>query len=212
MNPKEHWETIYTTKSPSEVSCFQRQPTLSLDFIREIAPDRRALIIDVGGGASTLVDSLLSLGYQQPMVLDIADQALAHSRARLGPRADDVQWLCGSVLDAPLPDRAFDVWHDRAVFHFLTDAEDRRQYVSQVRRALRPEGHVVIATFAEDGPTRCSGLQIARYSAPELEAEFGTQFRLIRTAREEHSTPSGSLQAFRYCLFRLDPDLAPQRP
>jgi SAM-dependent methyltransferase len=205
MTPKEHWESIYASKSPDQVSWFQPRPTVSLDLIRRVAPRTDAAIIDVGGGASTLVDALLSLGYSRVTVSDIAAAGLRHAQARLGAAAGSAAWRCADVLEDPFPSAAFDVWHDRAVFHFLTSPADRVRYVAQVARAVRPNGHVIIGTFADDGPQRCSGLQVARYSAAELHAEFGPRFELIDKIREEHVTPSGSRQSFQYCLCAYRP-------
>jgi SAM-dependent methyltransferase len=202
MDPKTHWETVYTAKSPMAVSWFQPQARLSLELVTAAAPDRVSRILDVGGGASRLVDGLLDLGYSRVTVLDIAEAALQHARERLGPRATEVTWLAGDIRSVALDPASVDLWHDRAVFHFLVDAVDRRRYVDQVRRALRPGGIVIVATFADDGPQRCSGLDVARYSPEELHGEFGDDFRLLRSEREEHQTPSGAVQAFTYCLCR----------
>jgi ubiquinone/menaquinone biosynthesis C-methylase UbiE len=208
MNSKEHWQLIYTTKAPTELSWFQHEPTRSLHLIQAVAPEREAAIIDVGGGASTLVDSLIASGYHNISVLDIAPAGLAHARERLGTSAGGVQWICSDVVQTELPARSFDVWHDRAVFHFLTSAEDRRRYVAQVARAVRPDGYVIVATFAFDGPARCSGLEVMRYGAAELHAEFGAAFELLDSVREEHVTPSGARQAFQYCLCAFRPAAA----
>jgi ubiquinone/menaquinone biosynthesis C-methylase UbiE len=198
-----HWDQVYRTKRPDEVSWYQRDPALSLEFIQRLVPDLSASIVDVGGGASKLVDRLLQLGYSDVTVLDVSANALELARGRLGHEASRVRWIAGDVLATPLSNASFDLWHDRAVFHFLTDAKDRSAYVSQVRRALRPNGSVVIATFAEDGQTRCSGLPVARYSANALHSEFGPAFELVDSAREQHVTPASVTQAFTYCLLRL---------
>jgi SAM-dependent methyltransferase len=203
MDPRTHWDTIYRTKLPHQVSWFQAEPRASLDLIRRAVPDVNAAIIDVGGGASTLVDGLLSAGYRRLTVLDLSPSALEAARVRLGPGAGDVTWIEADVLTADLPPGDYDLWHDRAVFHFLTAAADRARYVDQVRRALEPDGHLLVATFADDGPTRCSGLPVVRYTAAALAEEFGEGFRLITGAREEHVTPSGVAQAFVYGLFRM---------
>ena len=205
MHTREHWESIYGTKDPTEVSWYQREATLSLRLIQQVAPDHAAAIIDVGGGASTLVDSLLSLGYGNVTVVDIAANALAAARSRLGSLSGRVRWIAGDARSLDLPDHSIDVWHDRAVFHFLLSPVDRQQYVAQVRRVVRPNGHVIIATFAEDGPTKCSGLPVARYDAVTLHGEFGHEFQLLTTIREEHVTPGGGRQAFRYCLCSFHP-------
>ena len=204
MDPRTHWEAIYRAKLPHQLSWFQAEPGTSVDLIHRAVPDVNAAIIDVGGGASTLVDRLLSAGYRRLTVLDISPSAFEAVRRRLGPRAGDVTWMEADVLTADLPAGRFDLWHDRAVFHFLTAAADRARYVEQVRTALRPGGHVLVATFADDGPTRCSGLPVVRYTAAALAAEFGEGFRLADSAREEHVTPSGVVQAFMYGLFRME--------
>jgi SAM-dependent methyltransferase len=203
MNRSAHWEQVYRTRRTDEVSWFQSQPARSLRFIQQVNPPPGGPVIDLGGGASSLVDALLDAGYHDVTVLDISSTALAHARARLGERSARVRWIEGDVLDADLPAAGFAVWHDRAVFHFLTTADDQARYVARVRHALRPGGHVVIATFAEDGPTRCSGLEVSRYSAPELLEVFGDAFTLITSEREEHRTPSGAIQRFTWCVLRL---------
>ncbi|MEO6446696.1 MAG: class I SAM-dependent methyltransferase [Gemmatimonadaceae bacterium] len=197
----QHWERVYAEKSPDEVSWFQREPRVSHTLITRAAPSKAASILDVGGGASTLSDALLSSGYVQLAVLDIAAGALNRTRARLGAGAERIQWVVGDVLQAPLRDASVDVWHDRAVLHFLTAPGDRAAYLAQLRRVLKPDGRVVIATFAADGPTRCSGLDVVRYSAHELQAFFGLEFVLSETILEDHMTPSGKLQRFTYCRF-----------
>ena len=202
---KTHWENVYRTKRPNEVSWYQREPSLSLELIARAVPAPSARIIDVGGGASTLVDGLLHAGYSNLSVLDLSATALAEARQRLGDLASRVQWLEADVLSATLPETAFDLWHDRAVFHFLTNPADRAAYVAQVRRAVRPGGHVLVATFAEDGPQKCSGLPVARYSAEALHHEFDGGFELIDSARELHVTPGGFTQSFQYCLCRFAP-------
>jgi ubiquinone/menaquinone biosynthesis C-methylase UbiE len=205
MDAKTHWQHVYRTKRADEVSWFQREPTVSTELIRRAAPETTARIVDVGGGASTLVDSLLRHGYSELTVLDLSSAALAQARERLGAAGPAVTWQEADVLTVELPAAAFDVWHDRAVFHFLTEPADRSAYVAQVRRALRPGGHLLVATFAEDGPVKCSGLSVARYSAQTLGDEFGTPFRLVESVREQHVTPSGTTQSFVYCLCRFTP-------
>jgi len=204
MDSKTHWETIYRTKDVHALSWFQSEAGRSVDLITRICPDRSAPIIDVGAGASVLVDNLLAAGYQDLSVLDVSEAALEISRDRLGPDSAKVKWMGTDVLRARFDDAAYAVWHDRAVFHFLTDATDRRTYVEQVRCAVRPGGHVLVATFAEDGPAYCSGLPVVRYSAEGLHSEFGTDFRLIRSEHEDHRTPGGNEQSFLYCLCRRE--------
>jgi len=202
MEPKDHWEKVYTTRAPTEVSWFQEHAQLSLKLIRDAGVSHSAAIIDVGGGASTLVDDLLADGYEHLTVLDLSGSALATARARLGARAAQVQWIEADILNAELPAQAYDVWHDRAVFHFLTTEKERRAYVQKVLGAVRPGGLVIVATFAEDGPTICSGLPVMRYSASELHAEFGEPFQLLGHERESHRTPAGGEQKFVYCFCR----------
>jgi ubiquinone/menaquinone biosynthesis C-methylase UbiE len=202
VNLKQHWERIYATKQAQQVSWYLPRAERSLHLIRQIAERRTTTIIDVGGGASTLVDDLLHEGYTSLTVLDVSATALAAARERLGERAHQVTWLEADITQARLPEAAYDVWHDRAVFHFLTQPQQRAAYLATLVRALRPGGHVVIATFAEDGPEKCSGLPVVRYSPAELKAELGPAFTLVQFEREEHRTPAGSVQQFVYCLFR----------
>ncbi len=202
MASKEHWEKVYAGKSATAVSWFQEHAALSLKLIRQAATPTSASIIDVGGGASTLVDDLLAAGYEHLTVLDLSEAALAVAKLRLGVRAAKVRWIEANILQAELPDPGYDVWHDRAVFHFLTNEQDRHDYVSKVLRMVKPGGLVIVATFAEDGPTKCSGLPVMRYSAEELHAEFGKPFQLLGQVKESHRTPSGDEQRFVYCLCR----------
>ena len=204
MDAKAHWETVYETKAADEVSWYQPSAARSLALIREVAPDHDSPILDVGAGASVLVDELVDAGYTDVSVLDIAGPALEVARIRLGRAAQQVRWIEADVLSVALPEAGYAVWHDRAVFHFLTTPDEREAYVSQVRRAVRPGGYVLVATFAGDGPARCSGLDVRRYSPSSLHAEFGDAFRLLLDQREEHHAPSGAPQAFIYCLCRLE--------
>ena len=204
MNGKSHWDRVYRNTSPELVSWYQREATLSLDLIMQAVPDHSSAIVDVGGGASTLVDGLREAGYRRLTVLDLSGVALAAVRTRLGAAAAQVTWLEADVLTAPFAPHVFDLWHDRAVFHFLTDPSDRQRYVAQLRHAVRPGGFVLIATFAPDAPPRCSGLDVMRYSPEALEAELGPGFSLRSSRREEHHTPGGRIQAFIYCLFRIE--------
>lgn len=202
MQSKEHWERVYTKKTPTEVSWFQEHAALSVKLIRDATVPASASIIDVGGGASTLVDDLLALDYEKITVLDLSSAALATAKKRLGKRASLVLWREENVLEAEFTEHGYDVWHDRAVFHFLTSEEERHRYVQQVMEAVKPGGLVMVATFAEDGPTQCSGLPVMRYSAGALHAEFGEPFELIGHERESHQTPDGSEQKFIYCLCK----------
>jgi ubiquinone/menaquinone biosynthesis C-methylase UbiE len=203
MPSKDHWERVYTVKPATTVSWYQDHAAQSLQLIRGTGAPRSAAVIDVGGGASTLVDDLLDDGWQHLTVLDLSAAALQAARQRLGPRAQAVRWLEANITEVPLPQHAYDVWHDRAVFHFLTADADRRAYVAAVQRAVKPGGHVIVATFAEDGPTQCSGLPVMRYSPTELHAQFGAAFALLKQEREEHHTPGGAVQKFIYCYCRL---------
>jgi len=205
MDPRSHWQKVYTTRKPTEVSWYQPAAVLSLSMIRRVAPDHSAAIIDVGGGACTLVDGLLAGGYDRVTVLDVSGAALAEASARLAKDAERVTWLEANVLDTALPAHAYDVWHDRAVFHFLTDAADRQRYVARVRASVRPGGYVIVAAFASDGPAKCSGLEVARYAPQELHGQLGLDFELLDSAREEHRTPAGVIQPFTYCLCRVKP-------
>lgn len=199
-----HWEGIYRTMDPTQVSWYQPEPRLSLELILHVAPDTASPIIDVGGGASTLVDGLLEAGYRNVTVLDLAPSALTIAQQRLGERAAKITWVTANVLDAELPAAGYAVWHDRAVFHFLINPRDRAGYVAQTRHAVRPGGHVIVATFSPEGPPKCSGLDVARYSPEAMHAEFGEGFRLLDSVREDHHTPGGAIQAFVYCLCRVE--------
>lgn len=198
-SPKEHWEKVYQTKQPDAVSWFQEHATRSLELIRSVEASLDANIIDVGGGASTLVDDLLGHGFKNISVLDLSATALDVARKRLGTAGNCVTWIAGNICAVNLPDHTYDIWHDRAVFHFLTEPADRAAYVQQVMRSVKPGGHVIVATFAPDGPEQCSGLPVARYAPGQLHQEFGPSFELLEHMSEEHKTPWGSVQHFVYC-------------
>lgn len=200
-NTAEHWEQAYRARPSTQVSWYRPHLERSLAFINAAASDRGARILDVGGGASTLVDDLLAQGFRHLSVLDLSDEALRTARDRLGAAAGGVAWLHGDVRTIALEPQSLDLWHDRAVFHFLTDEADRAAYVRQVVHALKPGSSLVIATFAPDGPTRCSGLPVVRYDAAGLAQVFGAAFRLEAEAAEAHATPGGSVQSFLYCHF-----------
>jgi len=202
MNTKTHWETIHQTKTPNQVSWYQEHSHLSLQFITNTGVDKSGHIIDIGGGISTLVDDLLTNGYKNISVLDISATALQTAQQRLGSQARAVNWIVADITHAQLPYQFYNVWHDRAVFHFLTNAEDRQRYVNAVKEAVKPGGHVIVATFANDGPERCSGLEVARYDPQSLHGEFGADFELLDSTREEHQTPFGTEQKFVYCYCR----------
>jgi SAM-dependent methyltransferase len=200
MNRKSHWEAVYGAKSPEQLTWHQATPHLSLEMIAASTLPLNAAVIDVGGGASTLVDHLLYEGYSDLTVLDIAANALAAAQARLGARAEDVTWLEADVLHTALQQR-YDLWHDRAVFHFLVDPADQERYVATVRSALKIGGYLILATFAPDGPARCSNLEVVRYSAEALGARVGSGFHLVRSEHQTHTTPWGSHQEFLFCHF-----------
>lgn len=197
-----HWQRVYETRDPEAVSWFRPRLDVSLELLERagLAPDTR--LIDVGGGASTLVDDLLARGLRDITVLDISAEALAVSRQRLAARANRATWLATDVLDARLPASAFDIWHDRAVSHFLTDDADLARYAQQAARAVRTAGHAVIGGFAPDGPERCSGLPVARRSAQDIAAMLRPDFELLDERRERHVTPVGAEQLFAYALLR----------
>lgn len=196
-----HWDRVYATKGEAEVSWFQNSPSTSLAMIGAASPDRAAAIIDVGGGASRLVDALLQGGYRDVSVLDLSANALDAARKRIGTAASAVDWI---VADATTwqPAKTYDVWHDRAAFHFLTDSSDRAAYVERLSSAVAPGGHVIIATFAPDGPEKCSGLPVQRHDGASLAAELGPDFELVETRSETHHTPWDSTQAFQFSRFR----------
>lgn len=200
MNRKVHWEQVYMDKSPLEVGWYQAEPALSLRLIDSFELPKAAAIIDVGGGASLLVDRLHERGFRRLAVLDVSAQALAHAKARLGAKADNIEWLEADVTAFRAP-HAYALWHDRAVFHFLTQAADRRRYVEVLKRTLEPGGGLIMATFALDGPLKCSGLEVVRYDAETLSAELGDEFELLEQAAELHITPAHQTQRFSYFRF-----------
>jgi trans-aconitate methyltransferase len=200
VESKKHWEDVYAKKAENEVSWFQAEPVTSLEFIRHCGAAKDAAIIDVGGGESRLVDRLLEAGYSDVTVLDLSVHAIDATRQRLGARAADARWIVADVVQWT-PERRYRLWHDRAVLHFLTEPDDRAAYVRNMLSAVVPGGCIVISTFAPDGPERCSGLPVRRYSAETLADELGAQVRLVETAREDHTTPWGAVQRFQYSRF-----------
>ncbi len=202
MQSKQHWENVYTTKATDAVSWFQEHAENSLKLIQQTGVPLSVAIIDIGGGASTLVDDLLEKGYSNLSVLDLSAAALSAAQNRLGRKASAIHWVVADITKADLPIQHYEVWHDRAVFHFLTSAQDRKAYVQAVLRAVKPGGHVIVATFAEDGPLQCSGLPVMRYNSDELHAEFGEPFTLVHHQKESHQTPFGTAQQFTYCYCR----------
>jgi 2-polyprenyl-3-methyl-5-hydroxy-6-metoxy-1,4-benzoquinol methylase len=204
MDVRAHWEKIYQQKPPNKVSWYRPHLETSLGLIEHAAPDPTAPIVDVGGGESTLVDDLLARGYKNITVLDISQTAIDANQKRLGEDSGRVHWLAADITKVDLTPGAYAVWHDRAVFHFLTAPADRAAYVRLVARAVRPGGHVIVCTFGPDGPTRCSGLHVLRYDAESLHREFGTRLRLLASSKELHQTPSGTVQQFLYCHCQLE--------
>jgi 2-polyprenyl-3-methyl-5-hydroxy-6-metoxy-1,4-benzoquinol methylase len=203
MSDSKHWDTVYTTKGSDHVSWYRPHLDRSLALVDAANIARSASVIDVGGGASTLVDDLLDRGYSNVTVLDLSEAALQAARERLGQRAERVQWIRGDVTEVQLPSRAYDFWHDRAVFHFLRDPMVRSRYVDAVRTSLKPGGHIVVATFGPRGPEKCSGLEVLRFTPETLHAEFGSDFARIASSTETHITPWGAEQEFVYCYCRL---------
>ena len=202
MDPKVHWESIYRTKQPSERSWYQPYPTRSIELLLRAGVSLGSSIIDIGGGDSTFVDALLEREFRNITVLDISSGAIERARARLGARANEVAWIEGDVRFVDLAAQAYDVWHDRAVFHFLTQPDDRTRYMAQVAGALRHGGTLIIATFALEGPPRCSGLPVTRYDASGLATELGEEFSLQESLTDVHRTPAGVEQAFTYVRFQ----------
>ena len=201
---KTHWQNIYRDKSAREVSWYQKTPALSLELVHATGIDRDAPVIDVGGGASVLVDHLLADGYTRVAVLDISANALDSARQRLGDAANAVSWIEADITQFS-PPQPYALWHDRAVFHFLTEPSDRARYVDTLTSALQPDGHLVLAAFAIGGPTRCSGLEIVQYDADKLAAELGAAFRLVEERSETHLTPGNTEQKFGYFRFQYRP-------
>jgi 2-polyprenyl-3-methyl-5-hydroxy-6-metoxy-1,4-benzoquinol methylase len=204
MDTQTHWEKIYTEKTPDAVSWYRPHLETSFTLIERAAADRSASVIDVGGGESTLVDDLLSRGYDNITVLDISQTTIDANKKRLGQASERVRWLVADITEVELEPYAYDVWHDRAVFHFLTEPSDRHAYVRQVTRAVKPGGDVIVSTFGPEGPTKCGGLEVVRYDAESLHQEFGVHFRLLDSCKEMHRTPFGTVQQFLYCLCRIE--------
>ncbi len=195
-----HWENVYTTKGENEVSWFQQSPAPSLELIVQAGATHASAIIDIGGGASRLADHLIEQGFEDVTVLDLSGAALKAAKARLGVRADRVHWLAADATTWE-PMKRYDIWHDRAAFHFLTDEKDRAAYIERLTRGLKAGGHAIIATFALDGPEKCSGLPVARYDAARLGQTLGPGFRLVHTRRHVHATPWDSHQVFQFSVF-----------
>jgi len=201
MTAKDHWENVYTTKSSKEVSWFEARSTQSLELINSIGLPLSASLIDVGGGASILVDDLIKLGYSRLQVLDLSLAALKTSQKRLGSVSKQVEWIEADITDYKSKQLKVDLWHDRAVFHFLTKKVQRQKYIENLTHILNKGGHVIIATFADDGPQKCSGLDICRYNHHTLALELGEGFTLVTHHKEMHQTPFNTKQNFIYCHF-----------
>ena len=204
MTTKAHWENVYRTKAVDEVSWYRPHLEVSLSLIEHATPDTGSAVIDVRGGEATLVDDLVARGYSDVTVLDISQAAIDVAKGRLGPSSASVHWITGDITAVELEAARYDVWHDRAVFHFLTNADDRAAYVHQVAHAVRLGGHVIVGTFGLDGPEKCSGLDVVRYDAGNLHGEFGPKFRLLDSVTEVHETPWGTPQQFIYCFCRVE--------
>jgi 2-polyprenyl-3-methyl-5-hydroxy-6-metoxy-1,4-benzoquinol methylase len=204
MDVKAHWEKVYRTKAPDAVSWYRPHLETSLALIERTGAGPSSAIIDVGGGESTLADDLLARGYQNITVLDISETAIDVCKKGMATRADRIHWLVADVTFTELETSAYDVWHDRAVFHFLTGMEQRMAYVRNVARSVKRAGHVIVSTFGPEGPTKCSGLDVMRYDADSLHNQFGARFRLVESSHELHKTPFGTRQQFLYCYCRVE--------
>lgn len=204
ISRKEHWEKVYRTRPLEDVGWYQPRPETSLDFIEKLNIPLAARIIDVGGGDSLLVDHLLDLGFEDLTVLDISSAAIERAQQRLGDRASGVKWIIKDVVKYD-PDEKYDLWHDRAAFHFLTNEEDISRYVSIAEKGVKPGGHLVIGSFSEEGPHKCSGLEITQYSERSLSQRFERSFRKIESLKVDHTTPSGALQNYIFCSFKREP-------
>ena len=204
MDPRKHWNAVYGSKAPEAVSWYAPHLETSLALIERAAAGNSASIIDVGGGESTLVDDLLTRGCENITVLDISQTAIDVTKNRLGLAGEQIHWLVADITEAQLDPGVYDVWHDRAVFHFLTASEHRAAYVRQVGHAVKRGGHVIIGTFGREGPTKCSGLDVIRYDADSLHDQFGVRFRLVESSKELHRTPFGTTQQFLFCYCKVE--------
>jgi SAM-dependent methyltransferase len=203
---KQHWENVYQNKSPHEVSWFQAVPELSLRLMSSAGVGLDEPVIDVGGGASKLVDALYDAGYSDISVLDVSSAALVHAQNRLGNKANNINWYEQDITHF-VPPKQFALWHDRAVFHFLTHQADRDSYIAVLKKALKPGGHLIIMAFATDGPVKCSGLEIVQYDTTKLINALGPGFDLVEDGYEIHKTPVGNQQKFAYFMFSRTPDI-----
>lgn len=203
MDPRQHWETVYRTNRATDLNWYERDARASFELIRKFAPSTDAVIFDIGGGTSTLVDALVAGGYQRVTVLDLSGTALDQARQRLGPAADNVTWLAQDLFLAEFPRAWIDVWHDRAFFHLLTEASERRLYLAQLRHAMRTGGHVIVAGSAAGGPATCGGAPVVHYTPESLLRELGSGFELVTNSIETHVTPDGDREPYLYCVFRV---------
>jgi len=201
LNRQAHWQLVYKEKGENQFSWFQERPNISLALIEAVQADRSSAIIDIGGGASRLVDALVEKGYRDLTVLDLSESAVSIAKMRPGERAAMVKWIVADVTRWG-PPRSYDLWHDRAAFHFLTEASDRTAYIDRLRKAVRPGGHAIIGTFGLDCPERCSGLPVVRYDAARLSATLTPSFALVDMRRDDHKTPWGAIQHFQFSVFR----------
>jgi len=199
-----HWEKVYQTKAPDAVSWYRPHLETSIALIERTGAGHSSAIIDVGGGESTLADDLLARGYQNITVLDISETAIDVCKNGMGTAAGRIHWLVADVTRTELDTHAYDVWHDRAVFHFLTEPEQRAAYVRNVGRSVKRDGHVIVSTFGPEGPKKCSGLDVVRYDADSLHDQFGARFRLVDSSKELHRTPFGTTQQFLYCYCKVE--------
>lgn len=199
-----YWDRVYQIKPFDTVSWYAPHLAQSLQLIEALCPDTSKAIVDIGGGESTLVDDLLAKGYVDLGVLDISETALAFTKNRLGDKANQINWYVGDITHHDFGDKQFDLWHDRAVFHFLTTPQSRAAYIQLVKKSVKKGGHVVMATFGPDGPLKCSGLDVVRYSEETLHAEFGESFEPMGSHITRHDTPMGTTQQFLYCWCKLD--------
>jgi len=201
LNRQAHWQLVYKEKGENQFSWFQERPNISLALIEAVQADRSSAIIDIGGGASRLVDALVEKGYRDVTVLDLSERAVSIAKMRLGERAAMVKWIVADVTQWE-PQRSYDLWHDRAAFHFLTEVSDRAAYIDRLRKAVRRGGHAIVGTFALGGPERCSGLPVVRYDAAQLSAALTPSFALVDMRRDDHKTPWGAIQHFQFSVFR----------
>jgi 2-polyprenyl-3-methyl-5-hydroxy-6-metoxy-1,4-benzoquinol methylase len=204
MDAKTHWEKVYATREPETVSWYRAHLETSIALIERATQSRLSAIIDIGAGEATLADDLLARGYENISVLDVSQTALEVTKKRLGSLAERIDWIVADITQVELEPLAYDVWHDRAVFHFLTSIEQRAAYVRNVAKAVRTGGHLIVSTFGPEGPTKCSGLEVMRYDAESLHDEFGIRFRLMESSKELHKTPFGTTQQFLYCYCKVE--------